>query len=134
MKLSSKIKTAAMAIALVVLGAGAAVLPTFALENTNGTTTIPNTGINGGTGMVSNKANLEDKDLTSVAGNVINIILYVVGALAVIMVIIGGIQYTTSAGDQNKVTKAKNTILYGVVGLAIAVLAYAIVNFVIGIV
>ena len=47
------------------------------------------------------------------------------------MVIIGGIQYTTSGGDSAAVTKAKNTILYGIVGLVIALLAYAIVNFVI---
>ena len=55
----------------------------------------------------------------------------VVGILAVVMIIIGGIQYTTSGGDQAAVTKAKNTILYGIVGLVIAILAYAIVNFVI---
>ena len=67
----------------------------------------------------------------SVVGTVINTILYVIGILAVIMIIFGGIQYTTSAGDQAKVTKAKNTILYGIVGLVIAILAYAIVNFVV---
>ena len=45
--------------------------------------------------------------------------------------IIGGVQYMTSAGDTQKVTKAKNTILYGLIGLVICVLAFAIVNFVI---
>ena len=47
------------------------------------------------------------------------------------MVIIGGVKYTTSGGDQAAVTSAKNTILYGIIGLVIAILAYAIVNFVI---
>ena len=53
-------------------------------------------------------------------------------ALSVIMLIWGGIRYTTSAGDSNKVTAAKNTVLYAIVGLVIAILAYAIVNMVIG--
>ena len=46
------------------------------------------------------------------------------------MLIWGGILYTTSAGDSNKVTTAKNTIMYAVIGLVIAIFAYAIVNFV----
>lgn len=61
---------------------------------------------------------------------VVNAILYIVGILAVIMLIWGGITYTTSAGDSNKVTSAKNTILYAVIGLVVAIFAYAIVNFV----
>lgn len=60
----------------------------------------------------------------------VNIVLYVVGVLAVIMLIWGGITYTTSAGDSNKVTSAKNTIMYAVIGLVVAIFAYAIVNFV----
>jgi hypothetical protein len=47
------------------------------------------------------------------------------------MIIVGGIRYVTSAGDSSKVKAAKDTIMYSVVGLAIAILAYAIVNFVI---
>ena len=46
------------------------------------------------------------------------------------MLIIGGIRYTVSGGDSGAVTSAKNTILYAVVGIIVAVLAYAIVNFV----
>ena len=61
----------------------------------------------------------------------VNIFLFAVGALSVIMLIWGGIRYTTSAGDSNKVTAAKNTVLYAIVGLVIAILAYAIVNMVI---
>ena len=69
-------------------------------------------------------------DPGSVVKDVVNIILYVVGILAVIMLIWGGITYTTSAGDSNKVTSAKNTIIYAVIGLVVAIFAYAIVNFV----
>lgn len=61
---------------------------------------------------------------------IINVILGVVGVVAVIMIIIGGINFVTSQGDAAKVTRAKNTVLYGVVGLVIALLAFMIVNFV----
>lgn len=60
-----------------------------------------------------------------------NTILYIVGIIAVIMLIIGGIRYVISGGDAKKVTDAKNTVLYAIIGLVIAVFAYAIVNFVI---
>ena len=63
--------------------------------------------------------------------NIINILLTVASVVAVIMIIIGGIRYATSNGDSNSVSAAKNTILYSVVGLVIAIFAYAIVNFVV---
>ena len=62
--------------------------------------------------------------------NIVNLLIYVTGAIAVIMIVIGGIRYTTSNGDQGQLTSAKNTILYAVVGLVVAVMAYTIVNFV----
>ena len=61
---------------------------------------------------------------------VVNILLFIIGAVAVIMLIIGGIRYTLSGGDQSAVTAAKNTILYAIVGIIVAIFAYAIVNFV----
>lgn len=61
-----------------------------------------------------------------------NVLLYIIGAVAVIMLIIGAIRYVVSGGDSGAVTSAKNTILYAVVGIVVALLAYAIVNFVIG--
>ena len=64
--------------------------------------------------------------------NIINILLFLIGAIAVIMIIVGGIRYVVSGGDQGAITGAKNTILYAVIGLVIAILAYAIVNFVLG--
>lgn len=60
-----------------------------------------------------------------------NVLLFIIGAIAVIMLIIGGIRYVTSGGDSAAVTSAKNTILYAVVGIVVAILAYAVVNFVI---
>ncbi len=72
----------------------------------------------------------QQDDLMGVLNVVINVVLGVVGFVAVAMIIMGGISYTTSQGDAAKTTKARNTILYGVVGLVIALLAFAIVNFV----
>lgn len=60
-----------------------------------------------------------------------NTILYIVGIIAVIMLIIGGVKYLLSGGDAKKVTDAKNTVLYAIIGLVISFFAYAIVNFVI---
>lgn len=74
--------------------------------------------------------NADGSTVSSTVNTVINVAIGIIGLLAVIMIIIGGFQYTTSAGDSGKVTKAKNTIMYGVIGLVIALLAYAIVNFV----
>jgi len=61
-----------------------------------------------------------------------NILLFVVGALSVLMLIIGGLRYVISGGNASAVTAAKNTILYAIVGLIIAFLAYAAINFVLG--
>jgi glucose uptake protein GlcU len=68
---------------------------------------------------------------TGVFRQVTNTILYFVGIIAVIMLIWGGIRYVVSGGDAKKVTDAKNTILYAIIGLVISFLAYAIVQFVI---
>ena len=68
---------------------------------------------------------------TGVFKQVTNTILYIVGIVAVLMLIIGGIKYVVSGGDSKQVTDAKNTVLYAIIGLVIAFLAYAIVNFVI---
>lgn len=72
------------------------------------------------------------RDVNTIVRTIIQVVIYVVGLLAVVMIIIGGIMYSTSAGDPGKVKKAKDTIMYGIIGLVIAVLAFAIVNFILG--
>lgn len=69
-------------------------------------------------------------DIQSPIKAIVNTLLYVLGAVSVVVIIIAGILYTTSSGDAAAVTKAKNTLLYAVVGLVVAVLAFAIVNYV----
>lgn len=62
---------------------------------------------------------------------VTNILLFIIGLVAVIMIIIGGIRYTTSNGDASQTKAAKDTILYSIVGLVVAIMAYAIVRWVV---
>lgn len=62
--------------------------------------------------------------------DIVNLMLYILGAIAVVMIVIGGIRYATSNGESSQISSAKNTILYAVIGLVVAVMAYAIVNFV----
>ena len=69
-------------------------------------------------------------DLTSIIKTVINIISIVVGVIAVIMIIFGGLKYITSGGESNKITSAKNTILYALIGLVVVALSQFIVRFV----
>ena len=64
------------------------------------------------------------------SNTIINVIVGLVGIISVAVIVIGGISFATSQGDTAKTTKAKNTVLYGVVGLVVALLAFAIVNFV----
>lgn len=67
---------------------------------------------------------------SSIFTTIVNVLLFLIGAISVIMLIFGGIRYTTSGGNSANVTAAKNTIMYAIIGLIIAFLAYAIVNWV----
>ena len=72
----------------------------------------------------------KDEDASSLIGTIINVLLFLVGTLSVIMIIVSGIFYVTSSGDSSKVARAKNTLLYSVVGLVVAFIAFAVVNWV----
>lgn len=71
---------------------------------------------------------------TAIVPKVINLMLFIVGVLAIFMMIYGGIRYVLSGGDNGKVKDAKNTILYAILGLIVAILGYAIVGWVVSIV
>lgn len=64
--------------------------------------------------------------------SIANILVFIVGVAAVILLIIGGLRYVLSGGDQAGIEGAKNTILYSIIGIIVAFMAYAIVNFVLG--
>lgn len=78
----------------------------------------------------ANAETCESSDLNSIVKMIINAVIFIIGIIAVIMVILGGVTYATSQGDSGKVKKGKDTILYGIIGLVVALLAFAIVNFV----
>ncbi len=85
-------------------------------------------------GAETAKASGMPSELVGVNGvftKITNTVLYAVGIISVIMLIYGGLRYVVSGGDSKKVTDAKNTIMYAIIGLIISILAYAIVNFVI---
>lgn len=120
----------AIAVALTVLGLGsiATISPAYAdVICPNGKTASALDQcekLNTGGGVFSNT------DLMGTLTIIINVVVGVVGFIAVAMIVMGGISFATSQGDTSKVAKARNTILYGVVGLVVALLAFAIVNFV----
>lgn len=91
------------------------------------------TGLSISEGAKCSQGNEQASNLFGSGGifeTVTNILLFLVGAISVIMLIIGGIRYVVSGGDQSAVTSAKNTILYAIVGIVVAFLAYAAVQFV----
>lgn len=80
--------------------------------------------VDGGGGGGSNQ------NLPDIITTIINVMLFIAAALAVIMIIYGGIRYITAHGDEKQVKVAKDTIVYSVTGLIIAILAYALVTFI----
>ncbi len=71
-------------------------------------------------------------DLFTLINNLVNIALSIAGTVAVLFLIIGGFQYMTSAGDPENIGRAKNTILYAIIGLILIIVSLAIINFITG--
>lgn len=83
-------------------------------------------------GIASSDVDIPSKSGTDIVNGVLNVTFFILGAVAVIMIIISGYHYLTSAGDPGKAKKAMSTLLYSVIGLVVAISAYVIVSFVIG--
>lgn len=71
-----------------------------------------------------------EEELNNLIQNIVNIFTIIVGIVAVIMIIVGGFNFITSGGDSSKVTSARNTIIYAIIGLVIVVFAQVIARFV----
>lgn len=71
-----------------------------------------------------------DTQLPDTITGILNGVIAVAGLVAAVYIVVGGVQYMTSAGDAGKIKKAKETILYALIGLIICALTFAIVNFV----
>lgn len=71
-------------------------------------------------------------DLLASFGTVANVLIFIIGAIAVLMVIVGALRYVLSGGDAAGIKNARDTILYSLIGVAVAMISYALVQFVIG--
>ena len=106
---------------------GASVLSTASLSGS--ASAQVSEGINTATTSEMKGKSIDGKD--GLIKTVVNILLWAVGILSVIMIIFSGFRYITSAGDASKTKSAQSTLIYSVVGLIVAIMAYAIVNMVI---
>ena len=75
-------------------------------------------------------ASASTTSFNALLSRIINVLSIIVGVIAVVMIIVGGLRYITSGGDSSKVGAAKTTIIYAIVGLVIVALAQLIVHFV----
>lgn len=121
---------ALVAVPALVLSIGSA--PVFAQESNN-TINLASGGVTQGVGAARGADQPDDLfGPTGIFRTITNVLLFIIGAVSVIMLIIGGFKYVTSQGDSSKVTEAKNTILYAIIGLIVAILAFAVISFVTG--
>lgn len=135
--MKNKIKAVALSIIALVTIAAVPVAATTAVYADNiGDCLSQGTGLNGDLNNIANGCTKDpnsgqgQKNLTDIIATVVNIISIVVGVIAVIMIIWGGLKYITSGGESGKITSAKNTIIYALIGLVVVALAQFIVRFV----
>lgn len=110
---------------IITAGAGAATLGLVYTQNAFATGL---SNVQNGVTTTSNAAG--GLSMQTVISTVIGTMLFIVGLLAVVMLIYGGIRYVTSHGDKAQVTAAKETIMYAVVGLVVAIAAFAVVQWI----
>jgi bacteriorhodopsin len=77
-------------------------------------------------GICANKTKTLDKGFTNIA----SLIIELAGGLAVLFILWGGFRYVISRGDPGNIKSAKDTILYAVIGLIVAIAAYGIVAYI----
>ncbi|OGI17945.1 MAG: hypothetical protein A3J63_00605 [Candidatus Moranbacteria bacterium RIFCSPHIGHO2_02_FULL_40_12b] len=73
-------------------------------------------------------SNLATTSVAVIISTVMQWLLYIIGTIAVITFIIAGIMYLTAAGDEDQIGKAKKAMVYGIVGIAVALIGLIIVN------
>lgn len=79
-------------------------------------------------GQVRADSNLSTATVVTLVTNLMGWGLYLIGFLGVIAFVISGIYYLTSAGDDDKIDKAKNTMIYGIIGVLVALIGLIVVN------
>jgi Zn-dependent protease with chaperone function len=88
--------------------------------------------INLGLNQIGNEIGLPQQEPTVVAARIINVALGFLGIVAVVIVLYGGFMWMTAGGNEERVTKAKQILTAGVIGLVIIIMAWAIARFVVG--
>lgn len=125
MKRLLKILSPAILLPALVIGLGLFAQPSYAAEKVGGG---PGNGANQ-TGNVGG----QPQELFGEGGifqTITNVLLFLVGSISVIMLIVGGIRYVVSGGDSTAVQSAKNTILYAIVGIIVALVSFAVVGWI----
>lgn len=89
------------------------------------------TGLNNASDGVNDFGVIE-REAVDIIGPLLSAVYWIAGVVSVIVIVLAGMSYATSGGDAGKVAKAKNSILYGVIGLVIVIMAFVITNFIIG--
>lgn len=124
-----KIRTFLTALVLTIVGAFA-VMP-IATVGAQSAFDAACTGNNESTAVCKEGKSAENSNTNNFVNDIVNTLLFIIGALSVVMIIVGGIMYVVSGGNSSTVTMAKNTLLYAIVGFVVSLLAYAIVNWVV---
>lgn len=101
-------------------------LPLAALAQGNIVTNSLDLGMN----QVGNAIALGNTDIRTTIARIINVLMGLLGIIAVIMILIGGFKWMTAGGNEDKVGEARKFILQGIVGLVIILAAWAIASFV----
>ena len=79
----------------------------------------------------ANVANHGNEDgVNKLLNTITDSLMFAVGVVGVAMVIVSGIRYITAHGDKSQITSAKNTLIYSLVGIVVAICAYGIVKFI----
>lgn len=130
-----KIKELALTVGVLSLIATPLLIPVaVSAATTNiGNCVTTGTDLSADTNCSDSASSATSQDGTSIDGIltlVVNIFSIIVGFVAVIMIIVGGLKYITSNGDSSNISGAKNTIVFAIVGLVIVALAQVIVHFV----
>lgn len=86
--------------------------------------------VNSVSGRNCNDNTNASSSLTNTVRNILNVFSIIVGIVAVVMIVVAGFRFVTSAGDEQAVKSARSTILYAVVGLVVVALSQVIVQFV----
>ena len=81
-----------------------------------------------GWGPVTSSLPPETRTLTAIALSVLQFLLSIVGTLAIIMLVVGGIMYMTAAGNEDRIDTGKKIVLYSIIGIAVALAALVIVT------